>query len=125
MGSLGNLEGLSSADLDRKLLRASAKPESVGMIEELLSANADPNSRDVTSQLALMVAGLNVRNAEKKCRLLINHKADVSLMYSDSLTVLEWAKERINSKFSNFLAAAARGEAVEYNLTLDAPRELD
>merc|ERR1712203_192606 len=62
--SSSNLAGLDPDELDRKLFRAcaSARVESVDSMEELLVAGANPNGFDLTGQLPLIIAALNVRH---------------------------------------------------------------
>jgi len=90
---------------------------------ELLAAGADPNARDVTGHLPLMISALNEGNSEKKCRLLIEKRADVNAMCNSSGTVLQWARERISGKFVFFLKGLQQGEAVVYSRVLGSPYE--
>mmetsp|Transcript_128668 Transcript_128668/g.274639 ORF Transcript_128668/g.274639 Transcript_128668/m.274639 type:complete len:727 (-) Transcript_128668:98-2278(-) len=127
-GSVDEFAGLDQEALSRKLLRAcaSARIESTTAMQELLAHRADPNIRDVTGQTPLMIAALNVRHSERKCRLLIENSADVSAQYNDSLTVLQWSKERINSRFAAYLETLSTGGDVgEYFTACDAPRDND
>lgn len=91
---LGDLKALEASVLEKRFLRAcaSAKAESVGDVEQLLEAGANPNARDVTDQLALMVCSLNVRHGERKCRILVEHKADPGAMANETQTVIAWAE---------------------------------
>jgi len=118
---------LAAPELARKLLRAcaSARAESVQVVQELLAAGADANARDITGQRPLMVAALNARHSERKCRLLIESRADLLAMYNESLSVLQWARERINPKFADFLEGLQHGESLEYTVALDIPRDND
>eukprot|EP00933_Yihiella_yeosuensis_P040307 TRINITY_DN34587_c0_g1_i1.p1 TRINITY_DN34587_c0_g1~~TRINITY_DN34587_c0_g1_i1.p1 ORF type:complete len:895 (-),score=189.20 TRINITY_DN34587_c0_g1_i1:54-2738(-) len=114
------------AQLSRKLLRAcaSARAESVEVLRELLEAGAEANARDVTGQTALMVAALNVRHAERKCRHLIEHRADINEKANESISVLQWARERINGKFAAYLEAVNRGDAdADVAVSLESPPE--
>lgn len=123
----GELRHLGAEDLNRKLLRAcaSARAESVSSMEDLLAAGADANARDVTCQTPLMISALNVRHSERKCRLLIENRADPGAMYNESLSVLQWARERINPQFAAYLEGLQHGESVEYTVALDIPRDND
>eukprot|EP00928_Gymnodinium_smaydae_P046244 TRINITY_DN30806_c0_g1_i1.p1 TRINITY_DN30806_c0_g1~~TRINITY_DN30806_c0_g1_i1.p1 ORF type:complete len:740 (-),score=151.82 TRINITY_DN30806_c0_g1_i1:176-2395(-) len=117
-------EDLEPEVRDKKLMRAcaSACVESVDDISLLLDARADPNGRDVTGQSALMVSALNVRHGEKKCRMLIARGADPNEIASGSQTVVQWARERVNPKFANFLVAVHSGDQnVDYVTALDRP----
>eukprot|EP00931_Biecheleriopsis_adriatica_P115959 TRINITY_DN91694_c0_g1_i1.p1 TRINITY_DN91694_c0_g1~~TRINITY_DN91694_c0_g1_i1.p1 ORF type:complete len:902 (+),score=202.58 TRINITY_DN91694_c0_g1_i1:91-2796(+) len=111
--------------LSRRLLRAcaSARAESVQEVLDALEEGADANARDVTGQRAIMVSALNVRGAERKCKWLIEHKADIHADATGSLSVLQWARERINGKFAAYLEALSRGEKADIALALDSPPE--
>ncbi|CAK0808762.1 unnamed protein product, partial [Prorocentrum cordatum] len=108
------LQGLEAVTLGRKLQRAcaSARVESSEVMQDLLRAGASANVPDeATGQLPLQVCALNVRHAERKCRLLVEHRADVQAMCTETHTVLQWARERINPKFAAFLEALQRGDS--------------
>jgi len=109
--------------LDRRLLRqcASARAESVESMADLLNASANPNCRDVTEQTPLMIAALNDRHGEKKCKLLIDRRADPGAMANERLTVLQWTRERINANFASYLGALHRGEEVDVTVSWDRP----
>jgi len=113
------------AKQSRKLLRACAsqRTESVQDMLDALEAGAEVHARDVTGQNALMVSALNMRGAERKCRLLLEHKADVNLPSdpNGTKTTLEWTKERINPKFAAFLEAISKGEEAELAVSLEGP----
>lgn len=114
--------------LNKRLLRAcqSARAESVEAVRQALAGGADANARDVTGMSALMISALNVRHAERKCRHLIEAGADLRAPATDgaeSLTVLQWARERVNARFGSFLEAVERGETIDCPLQLDAPNE--
>jgi len=100
------------AKATRKLLRScgSTKLESVEEMLSLLGNRADPNGRDVTGQTPLMVAALQSKNSEKKCRLLIEHGADVHYVLQEDMTVLEWIQVRIGRPFARYLEAWSKGE---------------
>lgn len=120
--NLGDLTTLDQPVLDRRFLRAcqSAKAESVGDVKQLLEAKADPSARDVTDQLGLMVCALNVRHGERKCRILMEHRADPGAMANENKTVVEWARERINPRFALFLEALRKGEDTDcFEVILD------
>mmetsp|Transcript_88268 Transcript_88268/g.175414 ORF Transcript_88268/g.175414 Transcript_88268/m.175414 type:complete len:662 (+) Transcript_88268:70-2055(+) len=118
---------LANSELNRKLLRAcaSARGESVPCMEDLLTAGADANSRDIIGQTPLMISALNSRQAERKCRLLIEHRANPDAMYNDSLTVLQWARERINPKFASYLEGLQHGTRIDYTVALEIPHDND
>jgi len=120
-GTSGNPE------LNRKLLRAcaSALGESVSCMEELLTAGADANSRDIIGQTPLMISALNSRQAERKCRLLIEHGANPDAIYNDTLTVLQWARERINPTFAAYLEGLQHGKSIDYTVALEIPHDND
>lgn len=120
------LQKLEGAALDKKLLRmcASARVDSVNEIAQLLEAGANPNTRDVTGQTTLMIAALNVRHSERKCRLLIEANAKLDMPSSkaaNSKAVLEWARERINPSFAAFLEACTKGDAPDCEIELAKP----
>eukprot|EP00746_Dinoflagellata_sp_MGD_P167692 gnl/MRDRNA2_/MRDRNA2_98530_c0_seq1.p1 gnl/MRDRNA2_/MRDRNA2_98530_c0~~gnl/MRDRNA2_/MRDRNA2_98530_c0_seq1.p1 ORF type:complete len:384 (+),score=72.36 gnl/MRDRNA2_/MRDRNA2_98530_c0_seq1:75-1226(+) len=96
----------------RKLLRicGSSKLEWVEEMLSLLENRADPNGRDVTGQTALMAAALQSKNSEEKCRLLIQHGADVNFVLQEDMTVLEWVRVRIGKPFARYLEAWSKGE---------------
>merc|ERR1719253_2300501 len=80
-------------------------------MEEALIAGADANAPDeATGQLPLQVSALNVRHAERKCRLLVERRADVQAKCSESHTVLQWARERINARFAEYLELLGSGD---------------
>ncbi|CAK9029418.1 CSD domain-containing protein [Durusdinium trenchii] len=123
------LEKLLLDDGNRKLLRACAseRPNSLQELRDSLETGAEVNARDVTGQTAIMVCALNMRGADRKCKLLIEHRADV-LLPSDqqgSQTTLQWVKERINPSFAEYLEALSKGEAASLDVALDAPRADD
>lgn len=108
------LQDLEADVLHRRLLRAcaSARVESFEVMQDLLVAGASANAPDeATDQLPLQVCALNVRHAERKCRLLVEHRADVQAKCTETHTVLQWAKERINPKFAAYLEALRSGVA--------------
>lgn len=72
-----------------------------------------------------MISALNVRGAERKCKVLIDHRADVHAEANESLTVLQWARERINTKFATYLEAVSRGEEPEVEVIADNALERD
>eukprot|EP00441_Pelagodinium_beii_P040982 CAMPEP_0197630306 /NCGR_PEP_ID=MMETSP1338-20131121/7836_1 /TAXON_ID=43686 ORGANISM="Pelagodinium beii, Strain RCC1491" /NCGR_SAMPLE_ID=MMETSP1338 /ASSEMBLY_ACC=CAM_ASM_000754 /LENGTH=917 /DNA_ID=CAMNT_0043201497 /DNA_START=55 /DNA_END=2808 /DNA_ORIENTATION=+ len=113
------------AKVSRKMLRAcaSARVESVQDVLDALEAGAEVNARDVTGQTAIMISALNVRGSERKCRLLIEHGADIHLPANESLTVLQWARERINPKFAAYLEALSRGEKPDLDVAAENPPE--
>jgi len=114
-------------ELNRKLLRAcaSARGESISCMKELLIAGADANSRDIIGQTPLMIAALNSRQAERKCRLLMEHRANPDAIYSDNQTVLQWARERINLQFASYLEGLQHGKNIDYTVALDIPHDND
>jgi len=120
------LQQLDGPTLDKKLLRmcASARIDSVNEIDQLLEAGANPNIRDVTGQTTVMIAALNVRHSERKCRLLIQAGAKIDIPASkavDAHTVLQWARERINPSFAAFLEACTKGDAPDCEIELAKP----
>lgn len=119
------VSGLSAEELARKLCRAcaSSRPDATGQMAELLAAGAEPNTRDAFGLTPLMISALNERHAERKCKLLIERRADLDLLCSESLTSIQWARERINPKFAAFLAGVQRGEATEYTVALEVPQD--
>jgi len=109
----------------RRLIRAcqSERPGSIEDVQAALEDGAEVNSRDVTGQTPLMISSLNTRGADRKCKLLLEHRADLQLP-SDPMSTqstLEWVKERINQRFADYLEALSKGEAAKLELTLDAP----
>lgn len=110
----------------RRLLRACAseRPCSLEEMKEALEAGAEVNTRDVTGQTAIMVSALNMRGGDRKCKLLLEHNADLELTSDpeSTKTTLEWVKERINPNFAEYLEALSKGEAAKLEMTLDAPR---
>jgi len=123
------LASLGPTELGKKLLRAcaSACVESPKTVATLLRARADTEARDVAGQTALMVSALNIRHGERKCRLLLEHRADVqaSCGADGSLTVLQWTRERTNANFATFLEQVSRGEAADCAISLDNPGRAD
>eukprot|EP00927_Polykrikos_kofoidii_P054318 TRINITY_DN4874_c0_g1_i1.p1 TRINITY_DN4874_c0_g1~~TRINITY_DN4874_c0_g1_i1.p1 ORF type:complete len:732 (+),score=136.91 TRINITY_DN4874_c0_g1_i1:92-2287(+) len=114
--------------LNRKLMRAcaSAMVDSAAEMDSLLRAGADPHARDATGDSALMVSALNVRNAERKCKLLIESRADPMARANEDegneQTVIEWARERLSPKFAQFLEAVTRADDMSNHLIeLDRP----
>ncbi|OLQ09894.1 hypothetical protein AK812_SmicGene6477 [Symbiodinium microadriaticum] len=115
---------------------ASQRTESVQDMLDALEAGA-VHARDVTGvflngyrkfwagQNALMVSALNMRGAERKCRLLLEHNADVNLPSdpNGTKTTLEWTKERINPKFAAFLEAISKGEEAELEEGMELHRQ--
>lgn len=112
--------------LSKKLLRAcaSARSESTEDVRKLLGQGANPNALDITSYSALMVAALNGRNSEHKCRLLIEHRADVHTVCAQGMSVLEWARNRVSPSFGDFLLAVDKGEPVDAKITFE-PLDVD
>lgn len=110
----------------RRLLRACAseRPCSLEEMKEALEAGAEVNTRDVTGQTAIMVSALNMRGGDRKCKLLLEHNADLQLTSDaeSTRTTLEWVRERINPNFAEYLEALSKGEAAKLEMTLDAPR---
>jgi len=108
-------------EITKKLLRAcaSSQKDSYRRMFEMLHSGADPNGRDIAGQTALMVCALNVAESEKKCRLLVGMGADVHAGCNGGMTVLQWAKERVSTKFADHLAALARGEQIDCLISLD------
>lgn len=109
----------------RRLIRAcqSERPGSIEDVEAALQDGAEVNARDVTGQTPIMISSLNTRGADRKCKLLLEHRADLELP-SDPMSTqstLEWVKERINQRFADYLEALSKGEAAKLELTLDAP----
>eukprot|EP00434_Breviolum_minutum_P003554 symbB.v1.2.003127.t1/scaffold128.1/size312424/1 len=109
----------------RRLIRAcqSERPGSIEDVQAALEDGAEVNARDVTGQTPLMISSLNTRGADRKCKLLLEHRADLQLP-SDPMSTqstLEWVKERINQRFADYLEALSKGEAAKLELTLDAP----
>ncbi|CAJ1400901.1 unnamed protein product [Effrenium voratum] len=108
-----------------KLLRACASQNtgSLQKVLDALEAGAEVDARDVTGQNPLVVSALNMRGAEKKCKLLIQHRADVHqpAVAGGSQSTLDWAKERINASFAAFLEALSKGEEADLAMLLDAP----
>jgi len=121
----GGISG--NPELDRKLLRAcaSARGESVSCMEELLTAGADANTRDIIGQTPLMISALNSRQAERKCRVLMEHRANLETTCNDSQTVLQWARERINPKFAAYLEGLQQGKDIDYTVALEVPHDND
>lgn len=120
---LGELSSCGGPTLDKRLLRAcaSARVTSVDEMQLLMQAGANPNCRDVTGQTTIMIAALNVRHSERKCRLLIEGGAKIDnacSLAADAQTVHQWARERINAKFAKFLEACQNGEAVDPEIEL-------
>eukprot|EP00435_Cladocopium_sp_Y103_P062768 s483_g24.t1 len=101
----------------RRLLRACAseQPSSLEEMKDALEAGAEVNARDVTGQTAIMVSSLNMRGADRKCKLLLEHQADLQVTSDpeSTQTTLEWVKERINSNFAEYLEALSKGEAAK------------
>mmetsp|Transcript_5944 Transcript_5944/g.6406 ORF Transcript_5944/g.6406 Transcript_5944/m.6406 type:complete len:80 (-) Transcript_5944:80-319(-) len=60
----------------------------------------------------------------RKCRLLIESSADVYAKYRNS-NMLEWARERINVRFAEYLEGLTNGKSVDYTMALDIPRDTD
>jgi len=106
--------------LARKLCRAcsSVRADCIGAIEELLAAGAPPDELDVTGQRPLMLSALSNWLCERKCKLLIDHGADVQLPCGSSPNAIEWARERINDRFAAYLEGIYRGESVDYLVEL-------
>mmetsp|Transcript_44417 Transcript_44417/g.96547 ORF Transcript_44417/g.96547 Transcript_44417/m.96547 type:complete len:740 (+) Transcript_44417:198-2417(+) len=123
-GSTAKANGTNGQEvkLEKKLLRAcaSARVESVADMQTLLAARADSNARDVTGQTPLVISSLNSRNSERKCRLLLEHRADLDAMYSSTHTVLQWMRERLNRNFADYLEAVQRGDQVHWEVAVDA-----
>lgn len=71
-----------------------------------------------------MVSALNMRGGDRKCKLLLEHNADLQLTSDaeSTQTTLEWVRERINPNFAEYLEALSKGEAAKLEMTLDAPR---
>jgi len=113
------------AKVSRKMQRAcaSARAESIQDVLDAIEEGAEVNSRDVTGQTAIMIAALNVRGSERKCRMLIEHRADVHLSANESQSVLQWARERINPKFAGYLEALSRGENPDLVVASENPPE--
>eukprot|EP00932_Pfiesteria_piscicida_P019896 SRR837773.6718.p1 GENE.SRR837773.6718~~SRR837773.6718.p1 ORF type:complete len:266 (+),score=59.35 SRR837773.6718:80-799(+) len=113
----------AQAELNTRLLRAcaSVRLEAWDTMRELLAARADPNVCDVTGQTPMMVAALNNRHSERKCKLLFEHNADMDAPCCQGLNVVQWAKRRINSSFAKFLEAVKRGEAPDLEMALEGP----
>mmetsp|Transcript_103024 Transcript_103024/g.332023 ORF Transcript_103024/g.332023 Transcript_103024/m.332023 type:complete len:688 (-) Transcript_103024:83-2146(-) len=111
--------------LNKRLLRAcaSVRLEALESMRELLLARAEPNLVDVTGQTPIMISALNVRHSERKCKLLIEHRADLDVHCFGELTAIQWARERINGKFAAFLEATRSGTPLDYDMLLEAPRD--
>merc|ERR1711865_462894 len=93
---LHSLGAVGAVAAESGLSCASAKKDSVLDIDRLLFQNADPNAIDCNGQSALMISALNYRHGEDKCRLLVDHCADVYVRLPGGQTVLEWARERLS-----------------------------
>jgi len=115
--------GLGAASLKICLLRAcaSCRVDSAADVVRILDLRADPNIRDVTGHRALMIAALNPRNSEQKCRLLIQHYADPTALYTSRVSVLEWARDSLSPEFSDFLLKLHSGKLVDPILTMELP----
>lgn len=116
--------GLGPVPLKRCLLRAcaSCRADSAVDVVRILDLRADPNARDVTSHRALMVAALNPRNSEQKCRILVQYGADPTALYTSDVSVLEWVHDCLSPEFASFLLKLHTGESVNARVAMELPR---
>jgi len=116
----------AAAMLSSRLIRAcaSVRLEACDIIRDLLAAKAQPNVKDVTGQTPLMIAALNARQSERKCKLLIEYRADLESPLCAGMSAIEWAKQRLNPNFAAFLEAERIGKPLEnYEVAMTAPRD--
>lgn len=113
----------AQAELNTRLLRAcaSVRLEAWDTMRELLAARADANFCDVTGQTPMMIAALNNRHSERKCKLLFEHRADMDAPCCGDLNVVQWARQRINASFAKFLQAVKNGETPDVEMALEGP----
>jgi len=112
----------TSEELSRKLCRAcsSVRADCIGGVEELLAARADPDQPDVTGQTPLMLSALSNWLSDRKCRLLIEQRADIWRSCGHSENAVQWARERINESFAAYLEGVHKGDAPELEIVLEA-----
>jgi len=55
----------------------------------------------------------------------MEHGANPDAIYNDTLTVLQWARERINPTFAAYLEGLQHGKSIDYTVALEIPHDND